>query len=111
MVCPGASPGGAPTATTATAPTSPSASTIRSVLMSRYLLGAKSGRNVNMSCGRGPSIPALTPPHRVQWHPGALDPERPREDAPHLAPDHREGWAAAAPPDRIEAREEPAAGP
>src|SRR2546425_210856 len=51
-----------------------------------------------------------TPPRRVQWHPGALDPERPREEAPHLAPDHREGWAAAAPPDRIEAREEPAAG-
>src|SRR5437879_317354 len=97
----------------AAAPASPSSIVIRSVRMWCYLLGAKSGRNVNTStCLAEEDHPflALAPLDRAQGHLGALDPERPREDAPYLAPSHRKGRAATGPSNRIEAREEPAPG-
>src|SRR2546428_8115200 len=96
----------------AAAPASPSSILIiRSVRMSCSLLGAKSGRNVNTSTRLAEEdhpFLALAPLDRAQWHLGALDPERPREEAPHLAPAHRKGRAATGPPNRIQARAEPA---
>src|SRR5437879_12463914 len=98
----------------AAAPASPSSILIiRSVRMSCSLLRAKSGRNVNTSTRLAEEdhpFLALAPLDRAQWHLGALDPERPREEAPHLAPGHRKGRAATGPSHRIEAREEPAPG-
>src|SRR2546422_10956080 len=97
----------------AAAPASPSSILIRSVRMSCSLLGAKSGRNVNTSTRPAEEdhpFLALAPIDRAQWQLGALDPERPREEAPHLAPGHRKGRAATGLSNRIEAREEPAPG-